>query len=282
MFEPSKGLQPSLLRSFDRHKAQVATQGPSKGPKELSRLHFLAAWLHAVVIERLRYSPLGWAKKYEFSESDFLRTIDTIDQWVLKISDGRSNVAPEQLPWKALFVLLGESVYGGRIDNDFDQKLMKSFLKKFFVPEVYSRQFALTNEREGEAPLQIADGHESAIFEKWVTEMPEKQTPVWLGLPGESQKMIQAQQGTQMLVDLVKITDIFAAGGDGDDDDDDDAKKGRSAEPGSPKKEGTFVPEWAKRLLSYITVCSHLLPSCNCDCNTPTPSLSAVVAERAC
>eukprot|EP01061_Rhynchopus_euleeides_P030593 TRINITY_DN5081_c0_g1_i1.p1 TRINITY_DN5081_c0_g1~~TRINITY_DN5081_c0_g1_i1.p1 ORF type:complete len:4809 (+),score=2467.50 TRINITY_DN5081_c0_g1_i1:97-14523(+) len=250
VFEPSNGVQPSLIRSQEKHKAKLATAGGAGGPKELPRLHFLAAWLHAVIIERLRYAPLGWAKKYEFSESDFIRTIDTIDQWVGKIADGRSNIAPDMLPWKALFVLLGESVYGGRIDNDFDQKLMRSFLTRFFTQHCYGTSFTLTNDREGEKPLAIAQGHERHHFESWVQEMPDTQTPVWLGLPGESQKMIQQQQGEQMLVDLVKITDIFA-GGDVEEEEEEDMKKPGS--PGSPKKEGIFVPEWARRLLGSLT-----------------------------
>lgn len=34
---------------------------------------------------------------------------------------GRSNVPPEKIPWNALCTLLSQCIYGGRIDNDFDQ-----------------------------------------------------------------------------------------------------------------------------------------------------------------
>lgn len=40
------------------------------------------AWLHAIVQERLRYTPLGWSKHYEFSESDLKVAYDTIDTWI--------------------------------------------------------------------------------------------------------------------------------------------------------------------------------------------------------
>eukprot|EP01063_Lacrimia_lanifica_P037885 TRINITY_DN7923_c0_g2_i1.p1 TRINITY_DN7923_c0_g2~~TRINITY_DN7923_c0_g2_i1.p1 ORF type:complete len:2747 (+),score=1343.32 TRINITY_DN7923_c0_g2_i1:292-8241(+) len=248
VFEPSNGMQPSLLRSIDKHKNREATVGVTKGPKELPRLHFLAAWLHATIIERLRYSPLGWAKKYEFSESDFIRTVDTIDQWVVKVADGRGNLPPSQLPWKALLTLIGESVYGGRVDNEFDQVLMRSFLSKFFVEKCYNRDFPLTNEREGESSLLISNGNEKHEFEQWVSDLPDAQTPVWLGLPLESQKMIQQQQGEKMLIDLVKITDLF--GEDGGDDEPEQQDGGAA----SPRKEGTFIPEWAKRLSATISL----------------------------
>ncbi len=42
----------------------------------------MLAWFHAVVQERLRYTPLGWAKKYEWSEADFRVACDTLDACV--------------------------------------------------------------------------------------------------------------------------------------------------------------------------------------------------------
>ncbi len=42
----------------------------------------MVCWLHAVVQERLRYTPLGWAKKYEFSEADLRVACDTLDACV--------------------------------------------------------------------------------------------------------------------------------------------------------------------------------------------------------
>ena len=51
-------------------------------PAERARLYFLLAWLHALVQERLHYSPLGWAKKYEFNESDLRMACDTLDTWL--------------------------------------------------------------------------------------------------------------------------------------------------------------------------------------------------------
>lgn len=53
-----------------------------KAPAERARLYFVLAWLHAVVQERLRYAPLGWSKKYEFSEADLRVACDTLDTWV--------------------------------------------------------------------------------------------------------------------------------------------------------------------------------------------------------
>ena len=53
-----------------------------QAPSERARLYFLLAWFHAIVQERLRYVPLGWSKRYEFSESDLRVACDTLDTWL--------------------------------------------------------------------------------------------------------------------------------------------------------------------------------------------------------
>lgn len=75
VYEPATGLKANLLRSL----ASIAPQRISKSPVERSRLYFLVCWFHALVQERLRYRPLGWANSYEFSDADLRVTIDTLD-----------------------------------------------------------------------------------------------------------------------------------------------------------------------------------------------------------
>lgn len=68
-----------------------------KAPSERARLYFLLAWFHAIVQERLRYAPLGWAKHYEFNESDLRVACDTLDTWIEATAMGRTNLPPEKV-----------------------------------------------------------------------------------------------------------------------------------------------------------------------------------------
>ena len=95
-------------------------------PNERARLYFLLAWFHAIVQERLRYAPLGWSKRYEFNESDLRCACDTLDIWVDSVALGRTNLPPEKVPWDAIQTLMTQCIYGGKIDNDFDQVLAHS------------------------------------------------------------------------------------------------------------------------------------------------------------
>jgi dynein heavy chain 1, cytosolic len=115
--EASTGIKANLQRflsTVDRSQIE-------RPPVERSRLFALQAWLNAVVQERLRYAPLGWTKRYEFSEADSACAIRCIDQWVDAVGAKRSHLPPAELPWKAIRTSLSQSLYGGRIDNPFDQ-----------------------------------------------------------------------------------------------------------------------------------------------------------------
>lgn len=49
----------------------------------------------------------------------------------------------EQVPWEALRALLGQSVYGGRVDSVFDQQLLESFVSTLFRPASFDLNFPL-------------------------------------------------------------------------------------------------------------------------------------------
>jgi hypothetical protein len=42
---------------------------------------------------------------------------------------GRTNISPDKVPWDALRTLLTQAIYGGRIDNEFDQVKIYFLLK---------------------------------------------------------------------------------------------------------------------------------------------------------
>jgi len=41
---------------------------------------------------------------------------------------GREAVDPDKIPWDALRTIVSESVFGGKIDNDFDHKILQSLV----------------------------------------------------------------------------------------------------------------------------------------------------------
>ncbi|CAG0913348.1 unnamed protein product [Notodromas monacha] len=193
LFEPPPGIKANLIRTF-------STFSPArmmKPPNERARLYFLLAWFHAVVQERLRYSPLGWAKLYEFNEADLKVSCDTLDVWIEATAMGRANLPPEKVPWQALITLMSNCIYGGKVDNTFDHRLLTSFLEKFFTPKSFGADFNLVaGDREsGTEPIPMPDVIQRDQFLTWVENLrEEKQTPSWLGLPPNAERVLLTNQ----------------------------------------------------------------------------------------
>ena len=115
----------------------------------------MLAWFHAIVQERLRYSPLGWSKLYEFNESDLKVACDMLDTWIDSTAGSRKNLPPEKIPFKAILTLLSQCIYGGKIDNVFDQRLLESFLEKLFNAKCFEVDYPLVQGKNIHMPEGI-------------------------------------------------------------------------------------------------------------------------------
>ncbi|VEL40808.1 unnamed protein product [Protopolystoma xenopodis] len=169
-----------------------------RAPTERVRLYFLLAWFNGVLQERLRYVPLGWSKRYEFNESDLKVAFDTIDVWVDAVAMGRANLPPERVPWAALRTLLSQCIYGGKVDNQFDQRLIETFLAHLFTYSSFEHDFPLIANVDGISGhnIVVPDGSSIEDLLSWINALPDTQTPSWLGLPNNAEKVLLHHMGT--------------------------------------------------------------------------------------
>ena len=147
----------------------------------------LVSWIYAIVQERLRYAPTGWSKKYEFSEADAMNALDVVDAWISRVAGGKAHMAPESVPWEALKEILGISVFGGRVDNVYDQRVLDIFLESIFVKEAYDVDFPLVKGSDGSTLLSLPEGRTRADFMAWVAGLPDTTDLEWLGLSGAAE-----------------------------------------------------------------------------------------------
>ncbi|XP_028159308.1 dynein heavy chain, cytoplasmic isoform X5 [Ostrinia furnacalis] len=253
VFEPPPGIRANLLRTF----ATVPAARMMKPPSERARLYFLLAWFHGIVQERLRYVPLGWAKYYEFNESDLRVACDTLDTWIDATAMGRTNLPPEKVPWEALVTLLSQCIYGGKIDNAFDQRLLHSFLCKLFTPRSFEADFALVANVDGatgnQRHITMPDGNRRDHFLKWIEELSDRQTPSWLGLPNNAEKVLLTTQGSDLVSKLLKMQQL---------EDEEELAYNAAAQDDLTAMvvEGDGRPAWMKTLHATATNWLQLLP----------------------
>jgi dynein cytoplasmic 1 heavy chain len=191
MNEPPPGIKANLLDSL----RSISGSRLAQGPAEKVRLYFLLAWFHAVIQERLRYVPLGWSKIYDFNDSDMAAAFGTIDTWLNSVSKGRANIDPASIPWDAVRTLIKQSVYGGRVDSDFDQRVLDAFVDRLFTATSYNVDFDLIPQTDGQQTLTVPEGTKMEHFLAWVQGLPDREPPSWLSLPPTAERVIAVSQG---------------------------------------------------------------------------------------
>ncbi|VDB95435.1 unnamed protein product [Peniophora sp. CBMAI 1063] len=231
MNEPPPGIKANLSDSL----RSIGPGRLSQGPAEKVRLYFLLAWFHAVVQERLRYVPLGWSKSYDFNDSDMASAFTTIDHWLHSIAKGRANVDPAQIPWDAIRTLVKQSVYGGRVDSDFDQRILDAFVDGLFTPAAYNVDFDLVSSNNAAHMLTAPDGTKLDNFLAWVKGLPDREPPSWLSLPPTAERVIAISQGNELLGKLRKMRTLA--------DDEEDASTSGPASASASQQ-----PAWMRTL----------------------------------
>ena len=193
--------------SLRTYQSVLTPQRTDKGPVERSRLHFLLAWLHAVILERLRYTPTGWTKTYEFNEADQRCALDLIDELVDSFGD-RNNLPPEKIPWDAIRTIICQTLYGGKIDNDFDAKILSSLAEQFFTSKCFDQQFPLFYSSNPSDTLTIPEGTKSSHYVEWVNKLPSVESPAWAGLPVSVERVLREKQSEYLIGRIWQIQDV--------------------------------------------------------------------------
>eukprot|EP01015_Nassula_variabilis_P036963 TRINITY_DN967_c0_g2_i6.p1 TRINITY_DN967_c0_g2~~TRINITY_DN967_c0_g2_i6.p1 ORF type:complete len:1103 (-),score=250.87 TRINITY_DN967_c0_g2_i6:90-3398(-) len=257
VFEPPDGIKASLIRTF---KTVLSPARSDKAPTERTRLHFLLAWVHAVIQERLRYTPIGWTKVYEFNEADQRCALDLIDEYLDGMGQ-RNNVDPDKIPWDALQCILAQNLYGGKIDNQYDNKILDGLIGQFFTAKSYNMDFELFLAPEGSQPIKIPDVKKFSQFEEWIDKLPSVESPAWSGLPNNVERIVRETLTNHIIKKLLEIQDV-----------NEDEAVEIELEEEKKKQEGESQVKWLKelgqRLKSYLSILPESLPKLARDANS--------------
>uniref|UniRef100_A0A8C3IXU7 Dynein axonemal heavy chain 6 n=1 Tax=Chrysemys picta bellii TaxID=8478 RepID=A0A8C3IXU7_CHRPI len=121
--EPPKGLRANIRRAF----TEMTTTFFEDNILGINwrKMIFGICFFHAIIQERKKFGPLGWNICYEFNDSDRECALLNLN---LYCQEGK-------IPWDALTYITGEITYGGRVTDTWDQRCLRTVLKRFFAPE---------------------------------------------------------------------------------------------------------------------------------------------------
>lgn len=208
-----QALRASLLRAY--HAVPVAEPTPSS---QLRRLLFSLSFLHAVLKERLKYGTFGWNVSYQFAESDLEICARKLRQYTEAASNTgtkTSSTEPDSIPFEGLLLRLwslvpviviayhpletcadvsdvddvhvlaalwwvaSECVYGGRVSDDEDRRLLASLTRRWLAPaSLEPGDLELCTDALGTTAYTLpagVDSHEQYLT--WIAQLPAVTPP---------------------------------------------------------------------------------------------------------
>ena len=122
--EPPNGLKLNMGASYTKISEPILAECPHKAFRPLV---FVLAFFHANVQERRKYGKLGWNVPYDFNETDFRISMALIGTYLTKAFENRDDL----IPWGTLRYLIGEAMYGGRVSDAYDRRVLTTYLDEY-------------------------------------------------------------------------------------------------------------------------------------------------------
>jgi len=100
------------------------------------KLLFSLCWFHSVIIERKKFKTLGWNIVYDFNDSD-IETSEKILKIYLELATTEKG---QNIQWDAVKYLISEVIYGGRVTDEWDRRLLNVYSNEMFNDRVITEK----------------------------------------------------------------------------------------------------------------------------------------------
>ncbi|OON14263.1 ATPase family protein [Opisthorchis viverrini] len=197
--EPPKGLRSNMKRLYHLIKASynagfrcfIEDQFTTcHKPEKYKKLLFSLCFFHSILLERRKFLMLGWNIPYEFNDSDFEVSEHLLTNYLDQY---------EETAWDALRYLIADINYGGHVTDDWDRRLLTTYITDFFKEDVLKETFYKLT------PLPYyyipRDGTLNA-YREFVSMLPQMDHPEAFGQHPNADITSQIQE-TRMLLDTL-------------------------------------------------------------------------------
>ncbi|PRP81711.1 hypothetical protein PROFUN_10811 [Planoprotostelium fungivorum] len=195
-FESPPGIKKNLLRTYEGWTPEFIAKGSTLRAQSL----FTLAWFHAVIQERRAFVPQGWSKFYEFSFADLRGCAELLD-------NACANNVPT-LDWAPLHGLFENAIYGGRIDNDYDMRVLRTYLQFFFTGEVIGKQAS----RKLTKTITLPENPRHDDYLKIIHDLSDIDAPHLFQLPSNIDRALQKTNSTKVINSLKVLTSVGGTG----------------------------------------------------------------------
>ncbi|KAH9591062.1 Dynein heavy chain 5, axonemal [Schistosoma haematobium] len=165
--EPPQGIRAGIKRTYATFTQDYLdiNNRPQWKP-----MIYAISFLHTTVQERRKFGSLGWNIAYEFNTSDLNASLQFVQNHL-------DDMDPKLgIDWKCVTYMLGEIQYGGRVIDDFDNRLLNTYCKLWFNENLFNSEFEF-------APgYKIPHVQKLSEFINAINEIPLYDSPQAFGL----------------------------------------------------------------------------------------------------
>jgi dynein heavy chain, axonemal len=197
--EPPKGLRANMVRLYNTFNEE--TYDKTKKPDIYQKLLFSLSFFHSQLLERKKFLTLGWNVASDFNMSDF----EICENVLCVLLDEY-----EETPWDALKYLIAEANYGGRVTDDWDRRVLRSYINNLFNNE------ALSEPQYKFSPLVtyfMPENLELSSIREYISSFPNFDKPEVFGQHPNADIASQIKESGTMLLCLLSLMPQVSTGG---------------------------------------------------------------------
>ncbi|KPA83847.1 putative dynein heavy chain [Leptomonas pyrrhocoris] len=207
--EPPKGIKANMQRLYNTFSEDDLANRSAEHPLIYRNLLFSLCFFHSVLLERRKYGTLGYNVLYDFTSSDFEVSENIIQLYI----DHMHSDAVEDVPFVTIRYLIAEASYGGRVTDDWDRRVLNTYMAQYMCPEVISQdRYPLASAEEYYIP---DDCNTLQAYKNHCAQLPITDPPEAFGQHANADIASRIAESTALLDSLINVNTTLVRDGGG-------------------------------------------------------------------
>ena len=178
--EPPEGLKLNMKAIISK-----LTDEDLKGSEHTAfkSLTYVITYFHAILLDRRKFGKIGFNVCYDFNESDYRISFQLLKLYLEKSLNNKD----ESVPWDSLKYLIGQAMYGGRVTDDYDRRVLITYLDEYMGDFLFdtNNEFAFAKTEDFNYQLPMYSNVEALNLK--INELPIIDVPHVFGLNPNSE-----------------------------------------------------------------------------------------------